>query len=77
MGPPMFHAGTLSEMTTSRDDGILNHAQATNLALARITRELERLRDEANEAGHSLLAYLIDMAILEAKVQSLSGAQKR
>ena len=38
----------------------------TNLALARIVKELERLRAEADAAALAMLAHLIDMAITEA-----------
>ena len=39
--------------------------EPTNLALARIVRDLERLRNEADAGDFDLLAYLIDVALLK------------
>jgi hypothetical protein len=46
-------------------------APVTNLALKRIVRDLEKLKAEAEALGDhgALLAYLIDMALIEAKIQ--------
>lgn len=44
--------------------------QPTNLTLARMIRDLERLRVDADAAGLSMLVHLIDMAIIEAKEQA-------
>ena len=41
--------------------------QPTNLALARIVRDLEKLKADADAAGQPLLAYMIDMALIEAR----------
>ena len=48
-------------------------AEVTNLALARIIKELERLKDEADKAGLSRLAHTIETVILEARERLSAG----
>jgi hypothetical protein len=54
--------------------------EPTSLVLARIARDLESLRNEATAAGPKLamLAYLIDLALLEARERqgAASGANE-
>jgi ABC-type transport system involved in cytochrome bd biosynthesis fused ATPase/permease subunit len=51
--------------------------EETNLALARIVQELERLKDEADTAGLSRLAHTIETVILEARERLSAGLSQR
>lgn len=44
-----------------------------SLALARIIRDLEKLRADAQQAGLPGLAYLLDMALIEARERQAEG----